>query len=226
MKLSDKVNMGFHKTLVAAIMGGLFIAMGSLGFQMCQVLINDHAGKLIGAFIFSIGLFLVVTTKSELITGNCLLIIPLLNKEISFYKFMRSFGIVLLGNTLGAFSFSVLVKGANINGLSIVADTIALNKTSLSFIELICRAMLCNILVCLAVYIASKSDSITGKFIPILLSVGLFVLCGFEHFVANEYFLTIGRCGMISALYNLFISLIGNLIGGYLIGWYLWYRDK
>lgn len=226
MKLSDKVHMSFHKTLVASIMGGFFIALGALGYQMCQVLVEGGSGKLIGSFVFSIGLFLVVSTRSELITGNCLLIIPLFNKEITFYEFIRSFCIVLLGNSLGSLIFSLIVKYANISGLSLVANIIAYNKSNLSSTEIICRAILCNILVCLAVFIAGKMNSNVEKFVPIFISVGLFVLCGFEHFVANEYFLTIGIATVSSTLYNLILSLIGNMIGGYFIGWYLWYRDK
>lgn len=202
------------RKFLASIMAGMFIALGGLGSQYASL----YVGKLAGALIFPIGLSMVILTKSNLFTGKCLLISSVLEKKITAKDMIKDLFLFYVGNFIGALFIAVCTKltsVANVIDLTSVAEA----KTSAGFISLFIKGILCNILVCVAVYMAGKTEDAMGKMILCFLPVTLFVLCGFEHSIANMYFIPAGimagaNTDVLGFFYNLIPVTLGNIIGG------------
>ena len=157
---------------------------------------------------------------------------PLMDKKVKLSAAVKNWVIVYLGNFVGAvFVAAISVYSGALDAVSQSAVDISLNKTSLTFIEALLRGVLCNILVCIAVWMSFSSDKTGDKIIAVIFPVTFFVLCGFEHSVANMYFIPAGMMlnlklsisGQGATLFgflvkNLLPVTIGNLIGGVLIG--------
>ena len=226
--------MAKSKLLIKAIFAGAFIAFGAIGSQVISLLTGL---SYLGAFVFPIGLILVISTGSELFTGDCLMITAYADKKITGKQLFSNWGLVYLGNLIGSLIIAVLVFLSGIPALSdgkIVDDAIlkelmiktAASKAGMAPPALFVRGILCNILVCAAVIIAGKAESLSGKAIAAYLPVMLFVLCRFEHSIANMYFIPIGMIlGDVSIggfLYNMFFVTAGNIIGGIALGYGLY----
>ena len=216
-------------TLAAAFRFGLVSAAGQWRlFALAGAAAtfgNVYVGKVAGAAIFPAGLTMVVLAGSELFTGNCLLIIPLLEREIRLRALLRSWALVYLGNFLG----SVLVAGlcSAAGTLDVVRDAViatAEMKASLPFGAALLRGVLCNFLVCIAVWMSQVGESAAEKFIGLYGPIFVFVLCGFEHSIANMFYLpagiflgaNVGWGGFL--LSNLLPVTLGNIVGGCLVG--------
>ena len=165
----------------------------------------------------------------------------LFDGKIGLLKLLKNWGLVFLGNFLGALFVALLVTESGIfNQNADVVIATATAKTSLPFFEAILRGILCNFLVCIAVWMAFAANTVQGKIAAVFLPVMLFVLCGFEHSVANMFYIP---AGMLQGAFtnavipsiddylfrNLLPVTIGNIIGGAIIvagGHYLAHRHK
>ena len=239
--------MSTGKLLVSGIFSGAFIAFGGFGSQVLAASVQDPGlAKMLGALVFPVGLTLVCCVGTELFTGNSLLVLPLLEKNIRLKDVLRNWGLVYIGNFIGSLLVACLVVYSSLGSLfgGALAETMvsaAAAKTSLTFTAGLLRGILCNILVCLAVWLSFAAGELGGKITGLYLPTMLFVLCGFEHSVANMYFIPAGMMaasfhGIASAasfgsflLGNLLPVTIGNLIGGagfVAAGLYLLFGDR
>lgn len=193
-----KANMAIGKMLLLAVLAGAFIAFAGVGATTAAVTVSSASlGKLIGACVFPAGLTMVLLAGSELFTGNCLMVIPLLQKEISLAAMLRNWLFVYIGNLIGA----VLVGAAVVychqlslfeNGMAVSVISAAATKCSLSFGDAFVRGILCNFLVCIAVWISFAAKDVVGKIAGLFFPIMLFVVCGFEHSIANMYYISAG----------------------------------
>lgn len=223
-----KTGMPAWKQFLSGIFAGAFIALGGLGSQVAA-LAAPEAGKLAGACVFPVGLTLVVIVGTELFTGNCLLSIPWLAGKVRLSAVLRNWLFVYLGNLVGGLFIAATANLGHVYGmmdgalLTAVMNT-AKTKAALSWGDSFLRGILCNILVCLAVWLAMSATEAPGKIIGLFLPVMLFVLCGFEHSVANMYFIPAGMIagalngteapGFAALLNNLIPVTLGNIVGG------------
>jgi formate/nitrite transporter len=223
-----KANQGSLKTFLLAILAGAFIAFAGIGATFG----NAYANKVVGAMIFPGGLAMVILAGSELFTGNCLLIMPLLQKKIKFSQMIKNLSIVYLGNLIGAVLVAFLaVFSDSLNSVLPTVIATANAKVSLEFFPAILKGIACNVLVCLAVWMGFASENVAGKILAIFFPITIFVVAGFEHSVANMFYLPAGMflqlktgvevegLNLISAIVNNLLPVtIGNIIGGMAVG--------
>ena len=224
-----KVSQDALRTFLLAIMAGMFIAFAGVGATFANVYANS---KLAGACIFPGGLAMVILAGSELFTGNCLLIIPLLKKEITFKDLLKNLGIVYIGNLVGAlFVTLVCVYGGAFDGIKTTVISTATAKATLDFFPALLKGIACNVLVCIAVWMGFTAETAGGKILAIFFPIAIFVVAGFEHSVANMFYLPAGIFSAIKygvttdgltlvncLVNNLLPVTIGNIIGGMLVG--------
>ena len=221
---NGKASLSVANLLLLGILAGMFIAFGALGSTIVSSGVGGGLGKLLGACVFPTGLILVVMAGAELFTGNCLMAGPALFGKVKWTGVLKNWMLVYLGNMCGAFLLSALVyhSGLMANAdLAAAAKSIAANKCALSFGEALLRGVGCNILVCGAVWMASGAQNAGGKAVLCFFPIMLFVACGFEHSVANMYYIPLGMqlgaegasiaCYLLS---NLLPVTLGNIIGG------------
>lgn len=222
-----KVNQNINTIFIKGIMAGFFIAIASmLSIVVSSSITNYSISKLLSALVFPIGLILVVLFKTELFTGNCLVIIPLINKKIKIKSSLKLLITSYLGNLVGAIGTVILVSLTNHFDLfSSSILKVGLSKINLSIINAFVLGILCNILVCSAVYLASISKTLVEKVLCCIFPVFAFVLLGFEHSIANMYYLfaalfdNFNQISLIGVLNNLCFVTLGNIVGGFLIGY-------
>lgn len=198
--MPTKANFRKSKTFVLAIAAGALIAFGaqvSLTVMTGTENISWGFAKLIGAMTFATGLMMVVLTGAELFTGNVMMTFAVIEKRTSFLKLLRNWSIVYVGNFVGSIILALLIylSGCSHNSheaLGAMGLTTAYTKASLPFIEAFTRGILCNWLVCLAIWMASSSRHVIGKIFAIFFPIMTFVASGYEHSIANMYFLTNG----------------------------------
>lgn len=231
-----KAAMSAGKMFVLALMAGFFIASAGASAVIASCAVdNASVSRLVNALIFPAGLVMVVLAGSELFTGNCLMMISALKKEIRFLSYIRCLAIVYIGNLLGALFFSALFVYSHTPSLysGMLAKTLvstAATKTSLAFFDAFMRGILCNILVCIAVWIALGAQSAASKVIGLYPPIFVFVLGGYEHSVANMFYIPAGiftayeygiEADGLSFLTffvnNLIPVTLGNIVGGALI---------
>lgn len=233
--------MPWHKMLVLAILAGAFIALGGAFATIAGSGFSGIQSSLIKGAVFPLGLMLVVICGSELFTGNCLLIAPALSKSIKPTAMLKNWGIVYIGNFVGAVIIAaavgtlVLCDKAYV-GASAFTSALVSAKSDVNFGVMLLKGIPCNMLVCLAVWAAMASKAASGKILAVYLPVFAFVVCGFEHSVANMFYITVGSIAtggwgvdFGKALLNgLLAPTIGNLIGGALIAvayWWVYFRS-
>lgn len=212
----NKANMSFEKRILMSIMAGLYIALGAQGF------IITYENTFLRAAVFPVGLMLIVIVGGELFTGNCLMTFAYIQKKFSFKDYAKTLMQVFFGNFIGALIVIILLFFGGVYENPILAETIiniAKAKVSLSFMEALCKGILCNILVSLGVWFATTAKDTTGRLLGCWFPVMLFVLCGYEHCVANMFYLPLGKILdpsiSIGQIINNFIPVtIGNFIGG------------
>jgi formate transporter len=216
-----------------AVLAGAFIALGALFYTVTVTTGNKGAVpfgllRFAGGVAFSLGLVLVVVGGAELFTGNNLIAMAWASGRVTTQQIMRNWGWVYLGNLAGAGGTAALVWLAGIHNMGdgSVGETmiqIARSKISLDPVSTIARGVLCNVLVCLAVWLCMGARSVTDKVLAIVFPITGFVACGFEHSVANMYFLPIGVAlaagtsaplSAVDAISNLALVTIGNIFGG------------
>ncbi len=234
-----KANLSILKMILLGMFAGAFIALAGVGATFG----NAYVGKIAGALIFPAGLAMVVVAGSELFTGNCLMVTALLSREIGPLRLLKNWLFVFIGNFIGALLVALIVTSSGV--LDPISDSVvatASAKVSMGFPVAMLRGVLCNFLVCIAVWMAFGAKTVGGKIAAVFFPVFLFVLCGFEHSVANMYYIpaglfmnwfngtaTVGLSVQSFLVENLLPVTIGNIIGGAVLvggGYYLAYLRK
>ena len=212
-----KVAMPMNKRFIMSMMAGLYISLGAQGFMV------TYENLFIRTAVFPVGLMLIVLVGGELFTGNCLMTFAFLQKKITLKDYMSSLLQVLTGNLVGALLVVGFLYFCGIYNNSTLSETIvkiANTKLLLSFKEALFKGILCNILVSLGVWFATTAQDTTGKLLGCWFPVMLFVLCGYEHVVANMFYLPMAMIfdhsiTTLRIILNNFIPVaIGNFIGG------------
>jgi formate transporter len=216
------------------VLAGGFIGLGALYFTLVtsDASLTFAGSRVLGGVAFSLGLILVVVAGAELFTGNNLLVMAWASRRITTSELLANWTIVFVANLVGAIGLVVLVLLAqqwqmNNNAVGINAVKIAAAKTALPFWEAFFKGILCNILVCLAVWLALAGRSIIDKIFAVIFPISAFVAAGFEHSVANMYFIPLGILlkarvaetgGESLSWFGLFSNLVpvtlGNIVGG------------
>jgi len=221
-----KAAMPALQTLVLAFLGGAFIALGAMYFT--AVIADSALGagptRLLGGVAFSLGLILVVVGGAELFTGNNLIVMAWVDGRIPLGRLLRNWGLVYAGNLVGALGTVALMhlSGALAPGgpAARAAAAIAAGKVALPWGEAFFRGVLCNVLVCLAVWLAMGARTTAGRIPAIVFPVSAFVALGFEHSVANMYLIPMGWLAgadgvtLAGLVGNLVPVTLGNVVGG------------
>ena len=253
-----KANASAVTTLVLGVVAGAFIGLGAV---LSTTILSGStpgsgAARWLAGIGFSLGLILVVVAGAELFTGNNLLVMGLVSRRITVTRLLRNWILVYVGNLIGATSIVVMVWLAewwkqSEGAVGATALSIAVAKTSLPFGVVLMRGVLANALVCLAVWLATGGRTVTDKVIAIVLPISAFVAAGFEHSVANMYFIPVGwllkrEPTVVAAATateeelasldvagfgnNLAAATIGNVFGGAvlvgLVYWFVYLRDR
>lgn len=224
-------------SFMLAIVAGGSIGFGALYYTIVasDAELSFAVARVLGGFVFSLGLTLVIVGGAELFTGNNLIVMAWASGNVSTGEMLRNWVIVYLGNMVGAVGLAVLVllshhldmNGGRI-GLSVLNTAVA--KIQPDFFTLFIKGILCNVLVCLAVWLAHAGRSVTDKIVALVLPISAFVAAGFEHCVANMYFLPLAwllvQTGHAPAnfdaslitlpgiFHNLLPVTLGNIVGG------------
>ena len=219
------------------LLAGAFIALGALYYTLVasDATLGFAATRVLGGVVFSLGLVLVVVAGGELFTGNNLLAMAWADGGVSTRELARNWSIAFAANAIGAFGVAALVALSgypHMNGgaVATAAVKIAVAKTALPFWQAFVAGILCNILVCMAVWLALAGHTVVDKVVAIVLPISAFVAAGFEHSVANMYFIALGillrdtvdLTGIVGAdhlnwvgyVRNLVPVTLGNIVGG------------
>jgi len=228
-----KANESIFELFIFGILAGMYIAFGAsvATSVLSGGTLDPGLARFLAGSVFSLGLILVLILGSELFTGNILMTIGLIYQRYSFVKVMRNWLVVYIGNLSGAVIIAwlvlksgLLVNATGLTPIGVTAVNMLEAKLQLGFTEALARGILCNMLVCLAVIMCIASRTLGGKILGIYFPIMAFVASGYEHSVANMYFLPAGLMAkreFISSFFIIFNNLIpvtiGNIIGGLLI---------
>lgn len=208
------------------VLAGAFIGLGGLMYTLVasDAGLGFAAQRLLGGLVFSLGLVLVTVAGAELFTGNNLLAMAWASGRIGTGEVLRNWLVVALANFVGAAGLALLVAASGHAGLNHgevgqAAVRIAVAKTDLGPLQAFCRGVLCNLLVCMAVWMALGGRSLVDKVVAVVFPVTAFVAAGFEHSIANLYFFPLamllgGPVGWADLAANLLPVVAGNLVGG------------
>jgi len=255
----DKAAGSFRKLFVLGILAGAFIAFAAEGSNMAAFNLFAEPttyglGKALAGVVFGTGLMLVVLAGGELFTGNTMILAAVCEKKVSIGIMLRNWSIVYIGNFIGSILIAYMMvhsglfsSGADMLGA--VTLKIAVYKVNLGFSQAFFLGIMCNWLVCLAVWISSGADTMAGKILSIFFPIWLFITSGFEHSVANMYYIPAGimikanasfaELSRLSAealnsltwssfiVQNLIPVTLGNIVGGgVFVGMAYWYVYK
>lgn len=211
-----KANLSIGKMILLGIMAGAFIALGGATSSTAVHGISDVglARTLAGA-IFPVGLMMIVFVGGELFTGNCLIILAVLNKKVSAGQLVRDLVVVYFSNLLGALAIDFLIfYSGNLdysNGLlGAYTIKVALAKVNISPVKAAASGILCNMLVCMAILMAGAAKDIAGKALAIFFPIWAFVVGGFEHCVANMFYIP---AGIIASTNSTYVAKAQELYG-------------
>lgn len=223
----SKAKLSTRSTIWLGILAGIFISFGGLGnILITQTLggIDTGLARFSGAIVFPVGLMLVVMCGAELFTGNNLMTLAVMEKKITMKQMFRNWGLVYVANFIGSIFLVLLVyySGTISGDAATKAISVAEAKVNLTITEAFLRAILCNIIVVLAVWMAAGAQDVAAKIFACWFPIMLFVLCGFEHSVANMFAIPMGMMlgaqvtigGLIT---NLIFVTLGNIVGGGII---------
>jgi formate transporter len=242
-----KANTDALSAFVLGVLAGAFIAIGAMFATLVGTDSTFGFGitRWLAGIAFSLGLILVVIAGAELFTGNNLMVMAVASRQVTFGRLVRMWIIVYIGNFVGALSIVAMASLAgwwtmDDKAVGATAVAIAAQKTALPFGTIFFRGILANALVCLAVWLATGARSLTDKVFAIVPPIAAFVANGFEHSVANMYFIPMGlvlkgKEGLASGIdtasvtlggfaKNLTASTLGNIVGGaILVGAVYWF---
>lgn len=253
-----KTELLVFRMLVLGILAGMFIALGAAVTNTAAHTIADvSTARIICGLLFPAGLSLVILMGGELFTGNCLISISVLEKETTTGMMLKNWLFVYIGNFIG----SIIVAAGcayfgqmnySGGGLAVFTMKLAATKASLPMGNAIVLGFFCNVLVCFAVLCSLEAKDVTGRIVGTFLPIASFVICGFEHSVANMYYIPAGifashvpayaakaaEAGLDLSMLtwgnflikNLIPVTIGNILGGVFVGASMWlghvYRQK
>ena len=234
------------KLFVLGIGAGLLIGMGAVvSSTAAHGLDNAGMVRMVSGLLFPVGLIMVILMGTELFTGNALMVTAAIRGRITWGALLRNWAIVYVGNFVGAVALAALMAffgQLNIGGgnLAVYTAQVAANKASLPWLNAFVLGVFCNLLVCVAVYLGNTSQETSGKILGIFVPIMTFVCCGFEHCVANMYYVPDGIFANMNAAYagmiadagintavlnfgtfftaNLIPVTLGNIVGGALVG--------
>ncbi len=230
-----KARLPLLSMLMLSILASAFIGLGALYFVVVKSdpVLSFATGQVLGGVVFSLGLLLVVVAGAELFTGNNLLAMAWADGKISTFELLRNWAIVCVGNFIGAAGLALLVflsRHPDMNNGAIGQQYlgIAAAKIAMPFWTAFFKGVLCNVLVCMAVWMALAGRSVIDKAVAIIFPISAFVAAGFEHSVANMYFIplamlieTFEKTGAatpaitwVGFFGNLVPVILGNIIGG------------
>jgi formate transporter len=247
--------------IVLGLLAGAFIALGAMFMTVVLTGTGElpwGVARLLAGLVFSLGLILVIVGGAELFTGDSLMIMACASRRITLGALLRAWSLVYMGNIAGAVGTAALVFLAGQHGfgggaVGKTALAVASAKAALPTVQLFFLAVLCNVLVCLAVWMSFGARSTTDKIMVIVPPVAAFVAAGFEHSIANLYLLpyglalkawagpefwaSIGQSAAAypeltvgGALHNIVVATIGNLVGGSLmvgaVYWFVYLRQR
>jgi formate/nitrite transporter len=237
----NKANTEISRMFILAIFAGMFIGMAAVAATAANV----NLGSGVGAFVFPGGLAMVLIAGSELFTGNNLIIIPVLQGEVSVGGMLKNWVVVWIGNFVGSMIVALIaVYSGAMNNFGAAAIKTATAKCTLGFGPALLKGIGCNLLVCIAVWMSFAAKDVAGKIIGLYFPIMMFVISGFEHSVANMCYIPLGLLAndkMTAAAVeagvdstgltwgnffagNLLPVTIGNIIGGaILVGVLYWY---
>lgn len=232
-----KARMPFLPEFMLSIVAGGSIGLGGMFFVI--VLADPTLGfaiqRVLGGAVFSLGLALVLIGGAELFTGNCLIVMAWCNGQITTTELLRNWSVVWLGNLVGALGLVFLLYMAHfvdLNGGKVGSAliTLSIGKMSPDMVTIFFKGILCNVLVCLAVWLAYAGRTVVDKMAGMILPVACFVAAGFEHCVANMFFLPMAwilvKTGhvpadldvsvitLINIVHNIVPATLGNIVGG------------
>jgi formate transporter len=208
------------------VLAGAFIGLGALLFTLVasDPTLGFASVRLVGGLVFSLGLILVVVAGAELFTGNNLLAMAWADGRVTTLQVLRNWAVVCIANFVGAAGLALLVFASGHLGMNdgAVGDTavrIAMAKVALPWEQAFLRGILCNLLVCMAVWMTLAGRSVTDKILAVVFPITGFVAAGFEHSIANMYFLPLAAfhgapIGPAEIAGNLIPVIAGNLVGG------------
>lgn len=230
-----KARLPLLSMLMLAVLAGGFIGLGGLYFVLVasDAALGFALKRVLGGLVFSLGLILVVVAGAELFTGNNLLVMAWADRKISTLELLRNWAVVFTGNFIGAAGLAGLVflSGHPEMNANQVAETyvkLAAAKCSLPFAAAFFKGVLCNMLVCLAVWLAMAGRSVVDKILAIVFPISAFVAAGFEHSIANLYFIPLAlllrdahaalpgvdAITLAGFARNLIPVTLGNIVGG------------
>jgi formate/nitrite transporter len=216
-----KCRLPFWPLLTLAVLAGAFIALGAIFSTTVTAgatgAIPFGLIRLLAGMAFCLGLILVVVGGAELFTGNALISMAWASGTVSTSQMLRNWGIVYCGNLLGALATAALVYGSahytfGGGAVGLAALEIGRAKTALGFTQAVSLGVLCNALVCLAVWLCLGARSTTDKILAIVFPISAFVAAGFEHSIANMYFIPIA---LLIKSDGAFLATIGKNVGDY-----------
>jgi len=219
------------------VLAGVFIAFGAAAYTAAMVGTDLSYGpaRLVGGLVFCLGLVLVIVGGAELFTGNALIVMAFVDRKVSAGALARNWGVTFVTNFIGALGMVALMAATGLleGPMGATAARIASAKVSLGPVEAFTRAILCNALVCLAVWLTFAGHTATDKILAILLPISAFVLLGYEHSIANMCLIP---AGWLAGAEITFAAMFGNLIpvtlgniaggaGGVALSYWLAYRS-
>ena len=238
-----KASLPLMKMLALGVLAGGFIGLGAMFFLLvaADTELSFATQRILGGLVFSLGLILVVVAGAELFTGNNLMVMAWVSRKVSLYRLARNLVIVYFANFIGAAGLALVVVmsghlAMNEGNLGIAAEKIAQAKLAMPFHEAFLKGVLCNILVCLAVWLAMAGRSVIDRIAAIVFPITAFVAAGFEHCVANFYLVPLAIFNGAEScswgdfwMRNQLPVTLGNLMGGAgmvgLVYWIIYRRD-
>lgn len=240
-----KVSKTTLQQFLLAILAGIFVAMGAIASNTAiHDIHNVGLAKVLAGVIFPVGLFMVVIAGADLFTGNCLISLSVFEKKVRFMKMMRNLVIVYVGNMVGAITLAAMEAYSGMfdltnGGLGGLHIKYAVHKTGLPFGKALILGIMCNIIVCVAIWMMYAAKDIAGKVLAGFFPIFAFVISGYEHSVANMYYIPAGLFAKSNELYveashmteealtgltwktffinNLVPVTLGNFIGGAIV---------
>ncbi len=258
---ASKAESSFRRLLIMGIMAGAYIAFAGAAstigaFNLLFETDTYGLGRILCGGIFTGGLVMVTLAGAELFTGNCLITVSVLQKKTSVLKMLRNWAIVYTANLIGSIFAAWLIYNSGIFSsgdgyMGAMTVKIAANKVNMTFFSCLASGILCNWLVCLAVWSSTGAKSTAGKAVSVFFPIWLFATCGFEHSIANMYFISAGIMAsesdtltMLSGVgsdaleslswigmftENLLPVTLGNMVGGIIFvaaGYWLALKDE
>ena len=244
-----KANIPVSKGILLSILAGALIAFpGAVTNMAGYGLSNNSIVRVVSGLLFAFGLGMVILSGAELFTGNTLMTIGVMDGRVKFAKMLKSWVIVYIGNFIGSILVAIICAkfgwvGAGNGDLAVYSMKVAVGKMTMPFMNALFMGILCNILVTLGVLFSLSAKDLTGRILGAYTPVAFFVICGFNHSIADMFYCTLGlfckaQYGAQAAaagvavenltwgnyfLGNMLPVTLGNIIGGVAVGLLFWY---